>query len=249
MAASPPGVTACCGSIAHRCAAGTYGLTLFVALPFSFALRGMIAVHLGDSVVADTVASDVNYDWWQEFSAQASGLGTTFTPSIVGFGAVSTTSSAFIDNLPLTTTIAGAMAAWLVLWSFLSGGVLDRYARDAAHARPGFFAACGTHFWRFLRLGRPGLARVLRPLQAGVHPWLFDDVYRGLTRDMTAERSAFVPCACCYLAFGDAAASCNLVFDFARIRVRRRRSHERHRRARRGAPVRAPPSGDAGCIC
>ena len=102
---------------------------------------------------ADRAGDGTNYDWWQEFSAQASGLGTTFVPSIVGFGAVLDNLGGMLDNLPMATTIAGATAAWLVLWSFLSGGVLDRYARMRPTRTAGFFAACGTHFWRFLRLG------------------------------------------------------------------------------------------------
>ena len=108
---------------------GMFSLTLLLALPLSIALRRMIADHLGDSLFADTVASGTSYDWWQEFSAQASGLGTTFVPSIIGFGAVLDNVGGLLDNLPMAATIAGATAAWLVLWSFLSGGVLDRYAR------------------------------------------------------------------------------------------------------------------------
>ena len=112
----------------------------------------MIEAQLGDSLVAETLARR-KLDWWQEFSAQASGLGTTFVPSIVGFGAVLNNLSGILDNVPMATTIAGATGAWLVLWSFLSGGVLDRYARQRPTRAHGFFAACGTHFWRFLRLG------------------------------------------------------------------------------------------------
>ena len=46
-----------------------------------------------------------------------------------------------------------ATAAWLVLWSFLSGGVIDRFARARRTRSHGFFGACGMHFWRLLRLG------------------------------------------------------------------------------------------------
>jgi hypothetical protein len=42
---------------------------------------------------------------------------------------------------------------WLVLWAFLSGGILDRYARDRATRARGFFGACGAHFPAMLRLG------------------------------------------------------------------------------------------------
>ena len=160
--------------VARRRAAGEWGthgargdvlLTLLVALPLSLALRGMIAAHLGDSLFADRLAAGTSYDWWQEFLAQATGLGTTFVPSIIGFGAVLDNLGGLLDNLPMATTIAGATGAWLVLWSFLSGGVLDRYARMRPTRTIGFFAACGTHFWRFLRIGLLAFLRVLHALR------------------------------------------------------------------------------------
>ena len=94
-------------------------------------------------------------------------------PSIVGFGAVLENLDGFLDNRPMATTIAGATAAWLVLWSFLSGGVLDRYARQRPTAAYGFFAACGTHFWRFLRIGAIAWL-VYGVLFSLVHPLLFE---------------------------------------------------------------------------
>ena len=45
------------------------------------------------------------------------------------------------------------MIAGFVVWAFLSGGVLDRYARGRATRARGFFAACGAHFAAMLRLG------------------------------------------------------------------------------------------------
>src|SRR5687767_8600234 len=133
--------------------AGMCAFTLLFTLPLSLVVRDAIASHLGRSLVADSVAAGVNYDWWQEFIAQASGLAATFAPSIVGFGAVLDNLSALLDNLPMATAVAGAIAAWMTGWSFLSGGVMDRYARIRHTRAHGFFAACGTHFWRFLRLG------------------------------------------------------------------------------------------------
>ena len=65
---------------------GVWALTLLVSLPLALALRGMLAQHLGASLAADTAASGVNYDWMQEFSEQASGLGTTFTPTVRSTG-------------------------------------------------------------------------------------------------------------------------------------------------------------------
>jgi hypothetical protein len=197
---------------------GMFLLTLLVALPLSFALRGMLEQQLADSLAAETLSSGTSYDWWQEFSAQASGLGTTFVPSIIGFGAVLDNISGVLDNLPLATTIVGVTAAWLVIWSFLSGGVLDRYARRRPTRAHGFFAACGTHFWRFLRIGVIALL-VYWILFGFVHPWLFEDFYPWATRDMTAERVGLAVRLACYVAFGALLVACNLVFDYARIRT------------------------------
>src|SRR4029453_18821834 len=40
-----------------------------------------------------------------------------------------------------------------VVWSFLTGGALDRLARGRPVRAPAFFSACGVYFFRFLRLG------------------------------------------------------------------------------------------------
>jgi hypothetical protein len=198
--------------------AGMCFATLLVAFPLSIVLRGMLAAHLGRSLAAESAAAAANYDWWQEFLAQASSLGTTFVPSIIGFGAVLDNLSGLLDNLPMATTIAGAVAAWLVLWSFLSGGVMDRYARNRPTRAHGFFAACGIHFWRFLRLGL--LALALYSVVFGfVHGWIFDSAIGRLTRNLSEERIAFALRLAGYALFGTLLIAANLVFDYARVRI------------------------------
>ena len=193
-------------------------VTLLIALPLSVALRGMIESHLGPSLEAEAVATATNSEWWHEFMAQASGLGTTLTPSITGFGAVLDNLSAFLDNLPLATTIAGATAAWMLVWSFLSGGLIDRLARDRKTRANGFFAACGVHFWRFLRIGL--VAWILYAFLFGwVHGWLFDSLYTRLVHDVTVERTAFLYRIVGYALFGLILLFINVIFDYARIRT------------------------------
>jgi hypothetical protein len=197
---------------------GMFAVTLFVSLPLSYALHGMIAAHLGSSLAADSAAAGTNYDWWQEFSAQASGLGTTFIPSISGFGAVLENLSGLLDRTPLAATIVGVTAAWLVLWSFLSGGMIDRFARARRTRSHGFFGACGMHFWRLLRLGVVAcLAYVF--LFRYVHAWIFTGAFEWLTRDVTVERTSFAIRTAGYSVFGALLLLCNLVFDYARVRL------------------------------
>jgi hypothetical protein len=198
--------------------AGVVAVTLLVALPLSIALGGMIEAHLGRSLAADRAAGGTNFDWWQEFSAHASGLGATFVPSIIGFGGVLRNLSALVDNEPLAATIGGATCAWLLIWSFLTGGIIDRYARGRPTHSHGFFAACGVHFWRLLRLGACALI-VYSVLFGWVHPWLFTDIFGKLTRNISVERTAFAVRLGCYAIFGLLLMVCSLAFDYARIRL------------------------------
>lgn len=197
---------------------GMFLVTLMLALPLSIALRGMIEAQLGGSLAADTLAAGANYDWWQEFSTHAAGLATTFVPSVIGFGAVLDNLSGLLDNLPLAATITGATIAWLLIWSFLSGGVLDRFARNRPTRTYGFFAACGTHFWRFLRLAFLGWFVYWFLFQL-LHRWIFLDAYERLIRDVTVERQAFAIRLAGYAIFGAVLVFFTMVFDFARVRI------------------------------
>jgi hypothetical protein len=198
---------------------GAWMTTLLLAVPLALVLRDMIGAHLGASLAADTVASGVNWDWWQEFRAQAAGLGTTFTPSVIGFAAVLQNLSDFVDNEHLPRVVASAVGAWLVVWSFLAGGMLDRYARNRTVGTVAFFSACGSHFWRLLRLGV--VAAILYGALFGwVHQWLFDGgLYEWWTRDFDAERPAFAVRVALYACFVLLLTAVNLLLDYARVRI------------------------------
>jgi len=198
--------------------AGAWLLTMLVSVPLTLALRGMLEQHLGESLAADTAASGVNYDWMQEFEDRTSGLGATFAPTIIGFGAVLDNLSAFLDNLHRPVVIAGAAGAYMVLLIFVSGGIIDRYARDRPTRAHGFFAASGVFFLRFLRLAVV-MAIVYGLLFGYVHAWLFDRLYPRMTRDLTVERTAFLARIALYVVFGLLLAWCNMVFDYAKVRA------------------------------
>ena len=197
---------------------GVFVLTMFISLPLALALKGMIAQHLGSSLAADTAASGVNYQWWQEFSDQATGLGVSFRPTIIGFGAVLDNLSSFLDNVHHPVVLVGAGSAYVVLWLFMAGGILDRYARDRATRSYGFFAASGVFFFRFLRLAVV-MWLVYGFLFGFVHTWLLTDLYSRLTRNLTVERTAFLLTVVLYVVFGLLVAACNAIFDYAKVRA------------------------------
>ncbi len=197
---------------------GLWLVTLLLALPLALTLRGMLAEHLGASVAAGTAASGVNFDWWNEFLAQAAGIGQTFVPAILGFAAVMKNLSTVADAGPLPTVIASVVTANIVVSVFLLGGVLDRLARDRSVGSRGFFAACGVFFFRFLRLGAmAGLVYYF--LFTWLHPLLLDNAFLALTRDVTVERTAFGYRVGLYLVFAAALLFVNVIVDYAKIRM------------------------------
>jgi hypothetical protein len=195
-----------------------WSLTLLLSLPLGLVLRGLLQDHLGSSLAADAAADGVNYDWWNEFLHQTAGLGSSFVPSIIGFAAPLGNLSDLADNAPLAATVTSMVAAWLALWAFLVGGILDRYARGRTVHTHGFFAACGVFFFRFLRLGAMAWA-CYAILFGYLHGWLFDDAYGTLTRNLSVEREAFFIRAALYLVFAGLLAAVNLWFDYAKVRA------------------------------
>src|SRR5215510_4841967 len=121
-----------------------YVVTFVLALPLASTMRGLLQTHLGASLEAERAADGVNYDWWQEFSSQATGIGTTFTPAIIGFAATLNNISRVLDGPREVAPIAGALGLYLFAWTFLVGGIIDRYARQRPTRAAGFFAASGV---------------------------------------------------------------------------------------------------------
>ena len=197
---------------------GVWTLTLLVSLPMAIVMRGMLAQHLGSSLAADSAASGVNYDWMQEFSEQATGLGVTFGPTVIGFAAVLDNLSAFMDATSRPAVIAGAAAVYTLGWIFLAGGIIDRYARDQATRAHGFFAASGVFFFRFLRLA-VAQALVYGFLFGPLHRWLFDRLYPRMIHEVAVERTAFLTRLALYLVFGLLVSACVLIFDYAKVRA------------------------------
>lgn len=198
--------------------AGSFALTLAISLPLAFTVRDMLEAHVGRSLMAEAALRGANYEWWQEFTAQATALGTTFVPSIIGFGAVLLNLSNLVDNVPLLTAVAGVTGAWLVLSSFLSGGILDRFARNRPTRGRGFFGACGAHFPAIARLGLIALA-LYTCLFYWLHPLLFTTAYPRLTHEVPVERTAFAVRAGLYAIFLWVLFAVNVIVDYARIRI------------------------------
>jgi hypothetical protein len=193
-------------------------VTLMVALPFAMLMRDALQAHLGNSMIAEQVAHGVNVQWWSEFTEQAGTLGKTFQPGIIGFAAVLDNLSAFADGQGRPSPLLWLGACYLLLWLFLAGGILDRYARARPTRSYEFFTACSVYFVRFIRLA-PFIAFAYYVLFAVVHPLLLEQLYAEFTRDVTTERTAFLIRLALYGVFGTLVVLVSVVFDYAKVRA------------------------------
>ena len=126
--------------------------------------------------------------------------------------------STLLDAEGRAAPIVWLGAGYLVLWLFLAGGILDRYARARPTRSYEFFTACGVYFVRFLRLA-PIIALTYYALFAYLHPFLLGDLYDAITRDVTVERTAFLWRVVLYLVFGAVLLVASVVFDYAKVRA------------------------------
>jgi hypothetical protein len=197
---------------------GIWTWTVIVAVPGAMLLHEAIASDLGNSMAAADAAGGVNWSWWQEFAARQPALAQTFRPSVIGFAAVLRNTSDLLDGrLPLGL-VSAAVVMHVLGWSFLLGGALDRLARRRAVGAAAFFAACGVHFWRFLRLGALALLAYAF-LFLVVHAWLFDELFPAVTRDLASERGTFAWRVVFYAIFLVLLSGIVVVFDYARVRA------------------------------
>jgi len=199
-------------------AAGVLVATLLTALPLALALGDAIEGDLGSSGTAGTVAEGWDPGWGAEFAHRAGGFAATLTHEVLGFGGTLATTSAFVDAESIDPAIAATVAVYLGVWTFLWGGILDRFARQRPIDTAPFFGACGVFFLRFLRLGL-----IVGPLYwavfAWLHPLLFGTVYDWWTRDLTAERDAVAFRSGLYLVLLGTLAAIGLLADFAKVRT------------------------------
>ena len=193
-------------------------VTVATAVPLGLVIPDAVESHLGTSVTADRGASGIDPTWWEEFQTQSSGVARTLQPRALGLAAVLVNLGDLLATQPPDSSVVMAVAAHVIVWAFLVGGLLDRLARQQRVGSLGFLAACGVYFFRFCRLAVLA-AVVYVVLFTVVHTWLFDDLYVLATRDVTSEPIALALWVGLYTLFGLVLLAVNLAFDYAKIRA------------------------------
>jgi hypothetical protein len=193
-------------------------VTMISAIPFALAIESDVMDSLATQPAGTfTGSSDIDPEWWLEFRRQATGLAATFTPAILGFAAPLDNVSALLDGSRRPLVLAVPVGLSVIIWAFLWGGVLHRFAHGETSARA--FVAAGTrHFGRLFAI--TALAVVTSVIiYLSLHPLLLGIVYNAIAASVGTERDAFMARVVLYVIFGAVLVIVNAVFAFARIRI------------------------------
>jgi len=138
--------------------------------------------------------------------------------SALGAGMASATIEVAIDEQRLVSFSAVLALVYLVAWTFLSGGILDRYARDRPTRSVGFFSACGMHAPRLLRL-LVLAACVYGPLLMVGCAWGFGISEGAYAAEMASAPEISLQQPFWLLGFSLLLVGLNVLFEYTRVRA------------------------------
>jgi hypothetical protein len=197
---------------------GVWLATGLAALPAAMAMHDAIRGQLGSSMTASQVAAGFDYGWWEEFEAQARGVARTLSPIVIGAAAPISNWSSLMDGQGVSRPVLAYVVFGLSVWLFLSGGLIDRFARGRRVGTRAFFGTCGLFFFRFLRLG-VFIGAAYYVLVGWFHEVLFDVLLPWITHEMTSERAAFAWRVLLYLIWLAPLVAVNIIADYAKVRA------------------------------
>ena len=145
------------------------------------------------------------------------GFDRTFTPALIGMDRLVRQVRGFVTYGTLPGTLAAMAATTLIVWTFLLGGILDRYARRRPIRAQAFFGASGVIFFRFLRLAviaAIGYYMLFGLVHARLFPWNYPWPAGYAADDPVSP--LLIPFYAVFLAV---AAFWSVVIDYARIRA------------------------------
>ncbi|MCG2815896.1 MAG: hypothetical protein L6425_08185 [Candidatus Aminicenantes bacterium] len=189
-------------------------LALVPALPLFRTLQDEFA----SSDTASRMTEGFDYLWWEEFNDRSSGTAELFGPDIIGKGAVLLNLEAFLQFrfLDWPSSLLVFMLLYLVVHTFLAGGILSVFSQDAPRfSMKGFFAGAGHQFFRFL--GLMALSWIFFILTAQCLAGALNGILTGIDESAVSEVRPFV----WNLIFSAVVLAVllfiQMVFDYARI--------------------------------
>ncbi len=190
--------------------------SLILAVPMYHSLKD----SFGNSLVGERMAEDFDYLWWEEYRDEAQGLERTFTPSIIGKGAILNNLEGLVQlrvfDLPPAVLVFGLL--YIILHTFLAGGILSVIKKsDRKFAIKNFFKGAGSNFFRFFLLMLLSWVFFLIIGQAvkGGLDSILDDVREAAFSEITPFYLGLASSAIVFFLF----LFVQMIFDYARIKI------------------------------
>ncbi len=124
---------------------------MILALPMYNSLQD----SLGRRKAGEAMAGGFDYLWWEEFRDENKGLEKTFSPSIIGKGAVLNNLETLVEMrfLELPPPVLAWGILYLIAHAFLAGGILFIFSQEKPRfSLKRFFEGAGSYFSRFFLL-------------------------------------------------------------------------------------------------
>ena len=104
-----------------------------VALPAAVMLSDSIRDSVGASLVDEKLREGFDMGWYGEYLADAKGIESSFTPTVVGAGAFFNNIEVWFNGnlFEVHPGLLGLGILYALLWSLFLGGVLHRYGEAA----------------------------------------------------------------------------------------------------------------------
>lgn len=189
---------------------------LAAAAPFGLVLGSRLQASLANQPPIVLGSGEIDAEWWMEFREHARGLEATFTPAIIGFAAPLDNLSALLDGTRRPLALAGPVALAGLIWAFLWGGALHRFAQGRAIGTRAFCTAGLRHLPQFATISL-AVAGVYLVLYLTVHALLFGPIFSWIAERASSERDAFFWRVALYAVFGSLLMLVSLVADYARV--------------------------------
>jgi MFS family permease len=176
--------------------------------------------HIGPSDVGDHLEQSFDYLWWEEYRDQSQGLEKTFTPSIIGKGALLKNWESLILmkflNYPPSLLVFGFL--YILLHTFLAGGIVTTFSQDPTKFTfKKFFHGSGKFFPYFFGFMILSLA-VFFLVLGSITRW-FGSLIASSAENSVSEITPFILGAIFSLIFLVIFLFFHMIFDYARIKT------------------------------
>ena len=130
-------------------------VNLFFSLALAVPLFQDLKDSFGQSHVGKDMARGFDYLWWEQFRYESKGVAETFSPSMIGRGAI-------LDNLEyllqlrffgFPPLLLSLLVLYLLFRTLLTGGIISQLkSRSQNFSLVSFLQGAGTYFFRFALL-------------------------------------------------------------------------------------------------